>query len=197
MIARKEKDKILKQIYDISLLDEPINLETIDGIPPNRKLHSIYYNLIWGCELKLPKIDGIKSLLILLEYIYNKFSETPKISPHLLSRKNEIFYLLIEQLLKIPIDKKDKETLKFLAQYFYDPDFFSSFLLILNKLNNALFIKKFTFFSKIIQNALEDNLELSIIFKKRIINELFTKYDFIKTLINENQKNSDNAKKNV
>jgi hypothetical protein len=33
---------------------------------------------------------------------------------------------------------------------------------------------------------------LSIIFKKRIINDLFTKYDFIKTLIQENQKNSDN-----
>ena len=39
---------------------------------------------------------------------------------------------------------------------------------------------------------MEDNLELSNIFKKRIINDLFTKYDFIKTLIQENQKNSDN-----
>ena len=192
MIANKEKNNILKQIYNISLLDEPINLETIDGIPPSRKLHTIYYNLIWGCELKIPKIDGFKSLLILLEYIYNKFSGDGKISPHLLSRKNEIFYLLIEQVLKISKDKNDNESLKSLAQYFYDPDFLGSFLLILNKLNNALFIKKYAFFSKIIKNALEDNLELCIIFKKRIINELFNKYDFIKTLMNENQKNTDN-----
>lgn len=192
MIADKAKDNILKQIYNISLLDEPINLETIDGIPPSRKLHTIYYNLIWGCELKIPKIDGFKSLLILLEYIYSKFSVDGKIPPHLLSRKNEIFYLLIEQILKLSTDKNDNESLKSLAQYFYDPDFLGSFLLILNKLNNALFIKKYSFFSKIIQNVLEDNLELCIIFKKRIINELFNKYDFIKTLMNENQKNTDN-----
>ena len=192
MIAAKAKDNILKQIYNISFLDEPINLETIDGISPNRKLHIIYYNLVWGCELKLPKIDGIKSLLILLEYIYIKFSESYKISPHLLSRKNEIFYLLIDQLLRMPIDKNDKESLTSLAQYFYDQDFLSSFLLVLNRLDNSLFIKKFTFFSKIIKKSLEDNLELCIIFKRRIINELFTKYDFIKTLMNENQKNSDN-----
>ena len=192
MIADKAKDNILKQIYNISLLDEPINLETIDGIPPSRKLHTIYYNLIWGCELKIPKIDGFKSLLILLEYIYSKFSVDCKIPPHLLSRKNEIFYLLIEQILILSTDKNDNESLKSLSQYFYDPDFLGSFLLILNKLNNALFIKKFAFFSKIIQNVLEDNLELCIIFKKRIINELFNKYDFIKTLMNENQKNTDN-----
>ena len=192
MIADKAKDNILKQIYNISLLDEPINLETIDGIPPSRKLHTIYYNLIWGCELKIPKIDGFKSLLILLEYIYSKFSVDCKIPPHLLSRKNEIFYLLIEQILELSTDKNDNESLKSLSQYFYDPDFLGSFLLILNKLNNALFIKKFAFFSKIIQNVLEDNLELCIIFKKRIINELFNKYDFIKTLMNENQKNTDN-----
>lgn len=210
MHSDKSKENILKQLYDISLLDEPVNLETIDGIPPNRKLHTIYYNLVWGLEPKLPKIDGIKSLLILLEYMYNKFSEVRKISPHLISRKNEIFYLLIDQLLKIPFDKIDKENVKVLEQYFYDSDFFSSFLLMLNKLKNVLFNEKFSFFSKVsiyynlyfnyfisfnfqsIQNVLEDNLELSQIFKKRIINDLFTKYDFIKTLIQENQKNSEN-----
>ena len=158
MLSDKSKDNIMKQIYDISLLDEPVNLETIDGIPPNRKLHTIYYNLVWGLELRLPKIDGIKSLLILLEYMYNKFSEIRKMSPHFLSRKNEIFYLLIVQLLKMPIDKKDKETLKILAQYFYDPDFFSSFLLIINKLKNSLFIEKFSFFSKVSINILLYNI---------------------------------------
>ena len=149
MLSEKTKDDILKQLYDISLLDEPVNLETIDGILPNRKLHTIYYNLVWGLDLNLPKIDGIKSLLILLEYIYNKFSEMRKISPHLISRKNEIFYLLIEQLLKISFDKIDKGSLKTLEDYFYDSDFFSSFLLMLNKLNNTLFTEKFSFFSKV------------------------------------------------
>ena len=63
----KSKDNILNQIYDISLLDEPVNLEPIDDIPQNRKLQTIYYNLLWGVELKLPKFDGIKSLLIFLD----------------------------------------------------------------------------------------------------------------------------------
>ena len=158
MNSDKYKDNIMKQIYDISLLDEPVNLETINGIPPNRKLHTIYYNLVWGIEINFPKIDGIKSLLILLEYIYNKFSEIRKMPPYFLSRKNEIFYLLIDQLLIMPIDKKDKETLKILAQYFYDADFFSSFLLMINKLNNSLFIEKFSFFSKVSLNKYYINL---------------------------------------
>ena len=118
-------------------------------------MHTLYYNLVWCLDLKLPKIDGIKSLLILLEYMYNKFSEIRKIPPHFLSRKNEIFYLLIDQLLKMSIDKRDKETLKTLAQYFYDPDFFSSFLLMINKLKNALFIEKFSFFSKVSINNIK------------------------------------------
>ena len=33
---------------------------------------------------------------------------------------------------------------------------------------------------------------MNYIFKKKVINELFSKYDFIKTLIQENNKNSDN-----
>ena len=39
---------------------------------------------------------------------------------------------------------------------------------------------------------LEDNLDLNYIFKKKVINELFSKYDFVKTLIQENEKNADN-----
>ena len=35
-------------------------------------------------------------------------------------------------------------------------------------------------------------MELNNLFKNKILNELFTKYDFIKTLIQENEKNSDN-----
>ena len=35
-------------------------------------------------------------------------------------------------------------------------------------------------------------MELNYLFKNKILNELFTKYDFIKTLIQENEKNSDN-----
>ena len=149
MFTNKSKDNLMNQIYDISLLDEPVNLEIVEGIPPNRKLQAIYYNIVWGVELRLPQIDGIKSLLILLDYFYSKFNEIRKISPHLLSRKNEIFYLIIDQLLKVSINKKDKEVLKTLEQYFYDQDFFNCFLIKLNKLNNSLFTEKFSFFSKV------------------------------------------------
>ena len=34
-------------------------------------------------------------------------------------------------------------------------------------------------------------MELNNLFKKKILNDLFTKYDFIKTLLQENEKNSD------
>ena len=149
MYINKAKDKILKEIYDIDQLDEPVNLETKEGIPPNRKLQTLYYNLLWSADLKLLKIDGIESLLILLDYIYNRFDDIRKISPHLLARKNEIFYLLIEQIFNSSIDKKDKDTFKKLEQYFYDNDFFASFLFILNKKNNSVFKEKFSFFSKV------------------------------------------------
>lgn len=149
MFMNKSKDNILKSIYDISLLDEPVNLETIDGIPPTRKLQTIYFNLLWAVDIKLPEIDGIKSLLIFLEYFYNKFSEISKTSPHLLSRKSEIFYLIIDQLLKLTIDKNDKSSLKTLEQYFYDKDFFGAFLTKLNKQNNDKFTKNFSFYSKV------------------------------------------------
>ena len=97
----------------------------------------------------MPEIDGIKSLLIFLEYFYNKFSEINKTSPHLLSRKSEIFYLIIDQLLKLTIDRNDKSSLKTLEQYFYDKDFFGAFLTKLNKQNNDKFTKNFTFYSKV------------------------------------------------
>jgi hypothetical protein len=78
--------------------------------------------------------------------------EARKISPHLLSRKTEIFYLLIEQILKFHIDEKDKDSLKTLEQFFYEEDFFASFLIKLNKLNNSHFTKKFLIFSKVSYN---------------------------------------------
>ena len=90
MSFNKEKEKIYKELYDISFLDEPVNLETKDGILPNRKLHILYFNLLWKVEFKLPQIDGIKSLIILLEYFYNKFNENQKTSPNLISRKFEV-----------------------------------------------------------------------------------------------------------
>ena len=34
-------------------------------------------------------------------------------------------------------------------------------------------------------------MELNNLFKKKILNDLFTKYDFIKTFFQENEKNSD------
>ena len=143
------KSSIFEKINDISQLEEPVNLETIDGILPNRKLQIIYYNLLWVVDSKVPKIDGIKSLLILLDYVYNKFDDIRKISPHLLARKNESFYLIIDQIFNTYIDKKDKDSLKNLEQYFYDNDFFTSFLIRLNKKNNSVFKEKFSFFSKV------------------------------------------------
>ena len=149
MSINAEREKIYKDLYDISDLDEPVNLETKDGIPPNRKLHVLYFNLLWKVEFKLPKIDGIKSLIILLEYFYNKVNGISKISPNLIARKIEIYYILIKQLLNIEIDNIDKSSLKTLGHYFFDKDFFSCFLLTLNKLNNKNFFKKFTSFSKV------------------------------------------------
>lgn len=147
----KSHDNLLKQIYDISLLDEPepLNLEYIEGKTLNNKLKNIYFNLIREKDVEIPKIDGIKSLLILLDYLIDKFNNLQKISPHLLSKKNEVYFLLIEQLLKMPFDKKDKEILETLEKYFYDQDFFISFLMILNKQNNSMFIENLSFFSKV------------------------------------------------
>ena len=149
MLMYKAKHSILETIYDISQLDEPVNLEIVDGILPNRKLQIIYYNLLWVVDSKVPKIDGIKSLLILLDYIYNKFDDKRKISPHLLARKNEIFYILIERIFNSDINKIDKKSFKKFGQYFYDNDFFTSFLIMLNKKDNSVFKEKFSFFSKV------------------------------------------------
>lgn len=147
----KSYDNLLKQIYDFSLLDEPepLNLELIEGKNLNSKLKNIYLNLVMEKDVKMPKLDGIKSLLILLDYLVEKFNKLPKLSPHLSSRKNEIYSLLIEQLLKISFDKKDKEILKAIEKYFYEQDFFISFLMILNKQNNVMFIENLSFFSKV------------------------------------------------
>jgi len=149
MSINKERENIYKELYDITSLDEPVNLETKDGIPPNRKLQVLYFNLLWKAEFKMPKIDGIKSLLILLEYFYNKFSEMTKTSPNLISRKIEIYYLLIKQLLNIKFEKLDKSSLKSLEQYFFDKDFFSCFLFMINRLNNKYFFEIFSSLSKV------------------------------------------------
>ena len=149
MSNNQERERLYKELYDISVLDEPINLETIDGITPNRKLHTLYFNFLWKADFKIPKIDGIKSLIILLEYFYNRFNEIRKTSPNLISRKFEVYYFLIKQLLNIKFDNLDKTTFKSLEQYFFDKDFFSCFLLTLNQLNNKHFFDKFSFYSKV------------------------------------------------
>ena len=146
----KDKENILKQLYDISFLDEPINLETIKGIPQNRKLQIIYFNLLWGVELKLPEIDGAKSLFILIEYFFKKFKEINKISLYLLSRKIDVFYLFIERLLKLSVEENEEIIYNNIEQYLYDKDFFNCFLITINKLSsNSSFIEKFSFFSKV------------------------------------------------
>ena len=152
MSINKEREKIYKELYDLYSLDEPVNLETKDGILPNRKLHILYFNLLWNVEFKLPQIDGIKSLIILLEYFYNKFNENQKTSPNLISRNFEVYFLIIKQLWNIEIDKNDTSSWKSLEQYFFDKDFFSCFLISLNKLNNKNFFKKFSSFSKVSLN---------------------------------------------
>ena len=149
MFSNKPKENILKELYDISLLDEPVKLEKIDGIPQNRKLQIIYFNLLWGVELKLPKIDGIKSLFILLNYFNKKYNEIKKVSPHLLSRKNEIFYLFIEQLLNFSLEENKKIIYYNIEKYINDKNFFICFIIIMNKLNNSNFFEKFSFFSNV------------------------------------------------
>ena len=145
----KTIENIYTSLYDISQIDEPLNLETKDGIEPTRKLNIIYFNLLWKAELKLPKIESIKNLLILLEYFYNKFNDIRKVSPYLIGRKTEIYYLLIERILKLDINKNDKKVVKNLEQYFCDKEFFSCFLKILNSKNNSVFKEKFLFFSRV------------------------------------------------
>ena len=149
MSINKEREIIYKELYDISSLDEPVNLETIEGIPPTRKLNTIYFNLLWKVDFKLPKIDGIKSLIILIDFFYNKFNEIRKVSPNLISRKFDIYFLLIKQLLNLKKEQLVISNLKSLEQYFFDNDFFSCFLILLNQLNNNLFFEKFTLFSKV------------------------------------------------
>ena len=158
MFTNKEREKIYKELYDISNVNEPVNLEAIDGIIPNRILRILYFNLIWRVDFKFPKINGIKSLIILLEYFYNKFSDIRVVSPNLISRKNEIYHLLIKQLLSLKFDKLDKTSWKSLEQYFFDKDFFSCFLRTLNKLNNKYFFEKFSFYSKVSNKILIYNI---------------------------------------
>ena len=154
MSKEKEKKKGFENLYDISSLDLPVNLEIRDGILPNRKLQILYFNLLWNVELKLPKLDGIKSLVILLEYFYNKFNEITRTSPNLISRKFEVYLILIKELLNIEVETIDKSNWKSLGIYFFDKDFFTCFLLTLNKLNNKNFFKKFTSFSKVSTNII-------------------------------------------
>ena len=149
MSINKEREKIYKELYDLYSLDEPVNLETKDGILPNRKLHILYFNLLWKVDFKLPKLDGIKSLTIFLEYVYNKFFEMKKTSPNLIARKFEVYFQIIKQLFTFEIEKTDISSWKSLEQYFFDKDFFSCFLKALNKLNNKNFFNKFSYFSKV------------------------------------------------
>lgn len=140
---------ISKQIDDTSILEKSNNLEIKEGITPNHKLQNLYTDLVGGIDFKLPEIDGIKSLLIFLDYFYNKFNEIKKMANFKLSRKVEIYYLMIEQLLKMNIDKNDNETFKTLEKYFFEEDFFTAFLMKLIKLENSLFVEKFSFFTRV------------------------------------------------
>ncbi len=146
---KSKENNLVKELYDISLLDDPINLEIINGIYPNRKLQVIFFNLIWGIDTKLPEFDGIKSLFILLNYFNKKYKELKKESLHLLSRKKEILFLFIEKLLKLCIKENEKEIYNNIYECFNDKDFFSCFLIVLRKLNNSDFFEKFQFFSRV------------------------------------------------
>ena len=142
-------NNISNQINDNPKEEKSNGLVIKEGTTPTNKLQTIYTNLVGGIDIKLPEIDGIKSLLILLDYFYNKFYEIKEPPSFILSRKVEIYYLVIEQLLKMNIDQNDNETFKTLEQYFFDEDFFTAFLIKLAKLNNSLFVEKFSFFSKV------------------------------------------------
>ena len=149
MSTRKPIDNNLNQINDNSYLQKSNELEIKEGITPNNKLQTIYTNLVGGIDIKLPEIYGIKNLLILLDYFYNKFNEIKDPPSFILSRKVEIYYLVIEKVLKMNIELNDNGTFKTLELYFLDEDFFTAFLIKLTKLNDSLFFEKFSFFSKV------------------------------------------------
>ena len=143
MFDEKSIDNLLKDHYDLALIDQPLNLDNKKDDYPNRSLQIIFFNLLWGTEINFPKFENSNSVLSLLDYLLEKFNVFEKVSPFILERKKEIFYLVSDELLKYIGDKNEKNLPKKISKYFYDKDFYTAFLIKLNKKSNKKFKEKF------------------------------------------------------
>ena len=116
-----------KNLNDINLLIQQTDLNNKEDILTDKKMQTLFFNLLNNAEIILPKINSFSNYMIFLNYIFKEF-QVNEISSIELSRKNEILNLLAEELINqaMKIDHIiDKEKL---VQYFYDKNFFSFFL---------------------------------------------------------------------
>ena len=130
MFDEKSIDNLLKDHYDLALIEQPLNLDDKKNDYPSRSLQIIFFNLLWGTEINFPKFENSNSVLSLLDYLFEKFNVFEKVSPFILERKKEIFYLVSDELLKYIGDKNEKNLPKKISKYFYDKDFYYFFYLI-------------------------------------------------------------------
>ena len=143
MFDEKSIDNLIKEHYDLSSINQPLNLDGKKNDYPDSSLQIIFFNLLWGTEINFPKFENSNSVLSLLDYLFEKFNDFEKVSPFILARKKEIFYLISDELLKYIGDKNEINLPKKISKYFYDKDFFTAFLIKLSKKSNKKFKEKF------------------------------------------------------
>jgi hypothetical protein len=149
-----DKQNISKNINDISLKEESINSDIKEIITANKNFEAIYLNLLNSKEIKIPKINGVYNFLIFFDFIFNKISSDngPKEE---LSNKNKIMDLLIEELLNNIEEIKEKKYQEQLGKYFYDINFFNSFLdKLIKKQDISTFKEKFLIVSTVSINII-------------------------------------------
>lgn len=116
-----------KNLNDIYLIIQQTDLNNKEDILTDKKMQTLFFNLLNNTEIILPKINSFSNYMIFLNYIFKEF-QVNEISSIELSRKNEILNLLAEELINQAMKTDhiiDKEKL---VQYFYDKNFFSFFL---------------------------------------------------------------------
>ena len=116
-----------KNLNDIYLIIQQTDLNNKEDILTDKKMQTLFFNLLNNTEIILPKINSFSNYMIFLNYIFKEF-QVNEISSIELSRKNEILNFLAEELINQAMKTDhiiDKEKL---VQYFYDKNFFSFFL---------------------------------------------------------------------
>ena len=144
-----DKKNISRNINDISLKEESINSDIKEIITADKNFESIYLNLLNSKEIKLPMINGVSDFLIFFDFIFNKIN-ADKAPKEGISNKNEIMDFLIEELLKNIEEIKEKKYQERFGQYFYNINFFNTFLdkLIKNQ-DISIFKEKFLIVSPV------------------------------------------------